>query len=149
MVDSGIEGVDCMCINTDAQALKHSKMKMSLQIGSNITKGLGAGADPEVGRQAAMEDRDRIVDVSWGEETRGYSVPIQVVGSGARKLLQEVARVVEEEKAKLLGTNVSTSPADRLQTILATLEIGSASQIKRILQRIKGLPLVSEARRLL
>jgi cell division GTPase FtsZ len=61
MVGSGIEGVDFVCINTDAQALKHSKVKTSLQIGSNITKGLGAGADPEVGRQAAMEDRDRIV----------------------------------------------------------------------------------------
>ena len=58
MVASGIDGVDFMCINTDAQALKHSKVKTALQIGCNITKGLGAGADPEVGRQAAMEDRD-------------------------------------------------------------------------------------------
>src|ERR1700733_11267156 len=55
MVQSGIDGVDFMCINTDAQALKHSKVKTALQIGCNITKGLGAGADPEVGRQAAME----------------------------------------------------------------------------------------------
>jgi cell division protein FtsZ len=47
MVTSGIEGVEFMCINTDAQALKHSKVKTSLQIGCNITKGLGAGADPE------------------------------------------------------------------------------------------------------
>src|SRR5262252_10189361 len=63
MVTSGIEGVDFMCINTDAQALKHSKVKTALQIGSDITKGLGAGADPEVGRQAALEDRDRIVEM--------------------------------------------------------------------------------------
>src|ERR1700741_337151 len=66
MVTSGIEGVEFMCINTDAQALKHSKVKTSLQIGSNITKGLGAGADPEVGRQAAMEDRDRIIELIEG-----------------------------------------------------------------------------------
>ena len=66
MVMSGIEGVEFMCINTDAQALKHSKVKTSLQIGCNITKGLGAGADPEVGRQAAMEDRDRIIEMIEG-----------------------------------------------------------------------------------
>jgi cell division protein FtsZ len=66
MVTSGIEGVEFLCINTDAQALKHSKVKTSLQIGCNITKGLGAGADPEVGRQAAMEDRDRIVEMIEG-----------------------------------------------------------------------------------
>ena len=66
MVTSGIEGVEFMCINTDAQALKHSKVKTSLQIGCNITKGLGAGADPEIGRQAAMEDRDRIIEMIEG-----------------------------------------------------------------------------------
>ena len=66
MVTSGIEGVEFLCINTDAQALKHSKVKTSLQIGCNITKGLGAGADPEVGRQAAMEDRDRIIELIEG-----------------------------------------------------------------------------------
>ena len=51
MVTSGIEGVEFMCINTDAQALKHSKVKTSLQIGSDITKGLGAGANPDVAAQ--------------------------------------------------------------------------------------------------
>ncbi len=66
MSQSGIEGVDFICINTDAQALKHSKVKSSLQIGCNITKGLGAGANPEVGRQAAMEDRDRILELIEG-----------------------------------------------------------------------------------
>jgi cell division protein FtsZ len=66
MVTSGIEGVEFLCINTDAQALKHSKVKTSLQIGCNITKGLGAGADPEIGRQAAMEDRDRIIEMIEG-----------------------------------------------------------------------------------
>jgi cell division protein FtsZ len=66
MVTTGIEGVDFLCLNTDAQALKHSKVKTALQIGGNITKGLGAGADPEIGRQAAMEDRDRIIELIRG-----------------------------------------------------------------------------------
>src|ERR1043165_1508601 len=68
MITSGIEGVEFMCINTDAQPLKHSKVKTSLQIGCNITKGLGAGADPEAGRQAAMEDRDRIIEMIEGSD---------------------------------------------------------------------------------
>jgi cell division protein FtsZ len=63
MVQAGLEGVEFICINTDAQALKHGKVRTALQIGCNITKGLGAGADPEVGRQAAMEDRDRIIEL--------------------------------------------------------------------------------------
>jgi hypothetical protein len=66
MVQAGLEGVEFICINTDAQALKHGKVRTALQIGCNITKGLGAGADPEVGRQAAMEDRDRIIELIEG-----------------------------------------------------------------------------------
>ncbi len=96
-----------------------------------------------------LPDRDRLADVSWDEGTRGYSVPIQVVGGGSQKLLKDVAKVVEEEKARLLGTNVRISPTDRLQTLLATLEISSAPQLKRILTRVKGLPSVSDARRIL
>ena len=74
MVQAGLEGVDFICINTDAQALKHSKVRTALQIGCNITKGLGAGANPEVGRQAAMEDRDRIQAVVYAYE-HGIVVP--------------------------------------------------------------------------
>ena len=60
MVASGIDGVDFICANTDAQALTKITGTKSLQIGCNITKGLGAGATPEVGQQAAMEDRELI-----------------------------------------------------------------------------------------
>ena len=60
MVASGIEGVDFICANTDAQALTKITGTKSLQIGCNITKGLGAGATPEVGQQAAIEDRELI-----------------------------------------------------------------------------------------
>ena len=93
MVNSGIEGVDFICVNTDAQALKHSKVKTSLQIGSNITKGLGAGADPEIGRQAAMEDRDRIVELIEGSDmifiTAGMGGG---TGTGAAPIVAQVAR---------------------------------------------------------
>ena len=68
MVRSGIESVDFICANTDAQALKNAQVKTGVQIGCNITKGLGAGANPDVGRQAAMEDRDRIQEVIRGAD---------------------------------------------------------------------------------
>ena len=93
MISSGIEGVDFICVNTDAQALKHSRVKTSLQIGSNITKGLGAGADPEVGRQAAMEDRDRIVELVDGSDmifiTAGMGGG---TGTGAAPIVAQVAK---------------------------------------------------------
>lgn len=60
MVSASIEGVEFICANTDAQALKKSSAKTILQLGHNVTKGLGAGADPDIGRQAALEDRDRL-----------------------------------------------------------------------------------------
>ncbi len=68
MVDTGIEGVDFICLNTDAQALKKTAAKTVLQIGSSMTKGLGAGANPEIGRQAALEDRDRLMEVLEGAD---------------------------------------------------------------------------------
>ena len=57
MVCADIDGVEFICANTDAQALELSSSRTQIQIGNNITKGLGAGANPETGRQAAMEDR--------------------------------------------------------------------------------------------
>lgn len=62
MLTKDLEGVDYICANTDSQALRKSQANTQLQIGSNITKGLGAGADPELGRQAALEDREKIQD---------------------------------------------------------------------------------------
>ena len=93
MLSSDIEGVDFICANTDAQALRNSEIRTLLQLGSSITKGLGAGADPEVGRQAAMEDRDRIHEVLEGADmvfiTAGMGGG---TGTGAAPVVAEVAR---------------------------------------------------------
>ena len=62
MIEAGIKGVDFICINTDAQALNLSKATAKLQIGQNLTRGLGAGANPEVGEKAAEESRDDIME---------------------------------------------------------------------------------------
>jgi cell division protein FtsZ len=93
MVDTGIEGVDFICANTDSQALKCSKVRTSLQIGCNITKGLGAGADPDIGRQAAMEDRDRIVEVIQGADMLFITAGMGGgTGTGAAPIVAQVAK---------------------------------------------------------
>ena len=93
MVDTGIDGVDFICANTDSQALKGSHVRTSLQIGCNITKGLGAGADPDVGRQAAMEDRDRIVEVIQGADMLFITAGMGGgTGTGAAPIVAQVAK---------------------------------------------------------
>lgn len=94
MVDTGnIEGVNFISANTDAQALKYCSTQLVLQLGSDITKGLGAGADPEVGRQAAEEDRERIAEVLKGADmvfiTAGMGGG---TGTGGAPVVAEVAK---------------------------------------------------------
>lgn len=93
MVASGIDGVDFICANTDAQALTKVAGAMSLQIGGNITKGLGAGANPEIGRQAALEDRERIQEAIHGSDmvfiTAGMGGG---TGTGAAPVVAQIAR---------------------------------------------------------
>jgi len=93
MVRAGIDGVDFICANTDAQALKSAKVKTGLQIGCNITKGLGAGANPEVGRQAAMEDRDRIQEVIEGADMLFITAGLGGgTGTGAAPVVAQLAK---------------------------------------------------------
>ena len=93
MLSGNIEGVEFICANTDAQALNNSDAKTLLQLGRSITKGLGAGADPEIGRQAALEDRDRIMDVLDGADmvfiTSGMGGG---TGTGAAPIVAQVAK---------------------------------------------------------
>ncbi len=93
MISNQVEGVEFICANTDAQALDNLKAKTILQMGSNITKGLGAGANPDVGRQAALEDRDEIAEILSGADmvfiTAGMGGG---TGTGAAPIVAEVAR---------------------------------------------------------
>jgi len=93
MVESSIEGVEFICVNTDAQALRNFAGKSTLQIGSGVTKGLGAGANPEVGRQAALEDRERISEMLSGSDmvfiTAGMGGG---TGTGAAPVIAQIAK---------------------------------------------------------
>ena len=93
MIENRVEGVDFICANTDAQALSDIESRTVLQLGNSITKGLGAGANPEVGRAAAMEDRDRIAESLRGADmvfiTAGMGGG---TGTGGAPIVAEVAR---------------------------------------------------------
>ncbi len=106
MVKADIEGVDFICANTDAQALKNMHACRVLQLGGNITKGLGAGANPDLGRQAALEDRDRIQEALAGADmvfiTAGMGGG---TGTGAAPVIAQVAR-----ELGILAVAVVTKP---------------------------------------
>jgi cell division protein FtsZ len=92
MIKNTIDGVEFICANTDAQALEKMDTKLNLQLGGGTTKGLGAGANPEIGRQAALEDRDRIREVISGADmvfiTAGMGGG---TGTGAAPVVAEIA----------------------------------------------------------
>ena len=93
MVNAGVDGVEFITANTDSQAIKQSGAKQQLQLGANVTKGLGAGANPEVGRQAALEDRERILEALDGADmvfiTAGMGGG---TGTGAAPVVAQLAK---------------------------------------------------------
>src|SRR5450432_772904 len=106
MINFGLEGVEFIVVNTDAQALNANLAPTKLNIGSNVTKGLGAGADPEKGRKAALEDVQRIKELISGADmvfvTAGMG---SGTGTGAAPIIAQLAR---EEGALTVG--VVTKP---------------------------------------
>ncbi len=93
MVNADVDGVEFICANTDAQALKSIAAKSIIQLGTNMTKGLGAGANPDVGRQAAMEDHDRLEEVIKGADMLFITAGMGGgTGTGAAPVIANIAR---------------------------------------------------------
>jgi cell division protein FtsZ len=106
MIRRGLGGVDFVCANTDAQALKRSTARLQLQLGSTLTRGLGAGARPEIGRDAAMEDRDRIAEMIEGADMLFITAGMGGgTGTGAAPVIADIARSL-----KILTVAVVTRP---------------------------------------
>ncbi|HET9026010.1 MAG TPA: cell division protein FtsZ [Trueperaceae bacterium] len=106
MIETGLRGVEFVAANTDAQVLATSLADVRIQMGDHLTKGLGAGADPEVGEKAALEDRDRIAEALRGSDlvfiTAGMGGG---TGTGSAPVVAEVAR-----ELGALAIAVVTSP---------------------------------------
>jgi cell division protein FtsZ len=109
MILSQVEGVEFIAANTDAQALKNSRAPMKIQLGSKLTKGLGAGANPEIGREAAMEDKARIAEILQGADMVFIAVGLGGgTGTGAAPVIAEVAK-----ELGALTVGVVTKPFSR------------------------------------
>lgn len=129
MLSTNLEGVDFVCANTDAQALKNSSARTVLQLGNSVTKGLGAGANPEVGRQAALEDRDRIIEVLQGSDmvfiTAGMGGG---TGTGASPVVAQLAK-----EMGILTVAVVTKPFPfELRRRMAVAEAGIAELAEHV-----------------
>jgi cell division protein FtsZ len=93
MIARGLSGVEFICANTDQQALKRSTARTQLQLGSTLTRGLGAGAKPEIGRDAAMEDRDRIAELIEGADMLFITAGMGGgTGTGAAPVIADIAK---------------------------------------------------------
>lgn len=109
MIQTGIEGVEFIVANTDAQALRANTATLKIQLGAKLTKGLGAGANPEVGKEAAMEDRDRIASILNGADMVFIAVGLGGgTGTGAAPVIAQAAREVGA-----LTVGVVTKPFSR------------------------------------
>ena len=128
MIEQGVQGVEFISINTDAQALKRNKARTQLQIGANITKGLGAGAIPDVGRAAAEEDRARIAEIISGANmvfiTAGMGGG---TGTGAAPIVAQVAK-----ELGILTVAVVTKPFAHEGKRMKLAQIGIESLVEHV-----------------
>lgn len=136
MVCESIEGVDFICANTDAQALEKASSRTVIQIGTHITKGLGAGANPDIGRQAAMEDRDRIEEALAGADmvfiTAGMGGG---TGTGGAPIVAQVAR-----EMGILTVAVVTKPFPFEGNKRMTVADEGISELKKYVDSLITIP---------
>jgi cell division protein FtsZ len=111
MVAAGLQGVEFIAINTDLQALRSNRAPLKIQVGSKLTKGLGAGANPEVGRQAAVEDTEKICDALEGSDMVFITAGLGGgTGTGAAPVVASIASQLGGESGSVLTIAVITLP---------------------------------------
>ena len=136
MIEAGLRGVEFIAANTDLQALENSKARVHLQLGRNLTRGLGAGADPEVGRQAALEDREKVKELLTGSDMVFITAGLGGgTGTGGAPIVAEVAKEVGA-----LTVAVVTKPFDfegkrRMQQALEGVE-----ELKKVVDTLIVIP---------
>ncbi len=136
MAAKGIDGVEFICANTDSQALKNSLARTVLQLGAEVTKGLGAGANPDIGRQAALEDEDRIRDVLQGADMVFIAAGMGGgTGTGAAPI---VAKVAKELGA--LTVAIVTRPFPFEGSKRAEVAAGGLEELSKVVDSLITIP---------
>ena len=111
MIASGLQGVEFIAVNTDLQALRSNRAPIKIQVGSKLTKGLGAGANPDVGRQAAVEDTEKICDALEGSDMVFITAGLGGgTGTGAAPVVASIASQLGGDTGSVLTVAVVTLP---------------------------------------
>jgi len=136
MILAGVEGVEFIVANTDAQALKASKSPVRVQLGSHLTKGLGAGANPEVGREAAEEDRGRLAELLQGADMVFIAAGLGGgTGTGAAPVIADVAKEIGALTVAIATKPFSFEGAKRLKQA----ELG-VKELKKVVDSLILIP---------
>ncbi len=136
MLSMGIEGVEFICVNTDAQALRNTHVKLGLQIGSNLTRGLGAGSNPDIGRQAALEDRERLQEVIQGSDLLFITACMGGgTGTGAAPVIAQIAK-----EMGILVVAVITKPFTFEGTRRMTIAQQGIAELGRVVDSLITVP---------
>ena len=93
MIEKNVQGVEFICINTDLQALKKSQASTIIQIGDNLTRGLGAGSRPDTGKQAAIDDKEKIV-----QAIQGADMLFITAGMGVAQVQERLQSLLKQQK---------------------------------------------------
>jgi len=111
MIASGLQGVEFIAINTDLQALRANRAPVKIQVGNKVTKGLGAGANPDIGRQAAVEDTEKICDALEGADMVFITAGLGGgTGTGGAPVVASIAGQLGGEEGSVLSVAVVTLP---------------------------------------
>jgi cell division protein FtsZ len=141
MIASGLHGVEFIAVNTDLQALRANRASVKIQIGAKLTKGLGAGADPEVGRQAAVEDTEKICDALEGADMVFITTGLGGgTGTGAAPVVASIAGQLGGDKGSVLTVAVVTLPFSLEGKRRSAQAIEGLTQLRECVDSVIAIP---------
>src|SRR5512147_3135343 len=141
MIASGLQGVEFIAINTDLQALRTNRAPVKIQIGGKLTKGLGAGANPDVGRQAAVEDTEKICDALEGSDMVFITAGLGGgTGTGAAPVVASIASQLGGDANELLTVAVVTLPFSLEGKRRMSQAIEGLNELKNVVDSVIAIP---------
>ena len=141
MIASGLQGVEFIAVNSDLQALRANRAPVKIQIGGKLTKGLGAGANPDVGRQAAVEDTEKICDALEGSDMVFITAGLGGgTGTGAAPVVASIAGQLGGETGNVLTVAVVTLPFGLEGKRRMTQALDGLAQLKECVDSVIAIP---------
>jgi cell division protein FtsZ len=141
MVAAGVQGVEFIAVNTDAQALRGSRAPVKIQIGNKLTKGRGVGADPEKGRQAAIEDTEKICDSLEGAQMVFITAGLgKGTGTGAAPVIANIASQMGGDAGEVLTVAVVTLPFTLEGKIRMAQAMEGLAQLRETVDSVIAIP---------